>query len=1014
MMGTPPQGLMPFWMFCDGSTTAEKLAFMKRCHAGGIRALTMHPRAGNRVPFGSREWWMMIRDLVEEAARLGMKLWLYDEDPYPSGAAGGWVMARRPDLQARAFHILEAPISLRPGSLWTISRDVVVWAGLIPKSRGHKPIISLTHEVGPIRQDWFAVEWDSRYYYADTPLYSCPRGAAVRMRYCLRVPRIPSGYRLAAVTLQGLGEDGPWGSLPDLLNPETFEIFRICGLEPYAEWVGAHFGKTIPGIFTDEAKPFGGVPFTADLFDSFRARYGYELAERLPALFHEPRNSEDEEVRQNYREWIRDRFLSAFVEPYRKWCERHGLWLVGHFSPEDDPIEEAACLPAAMPIMKAMGWPGCDVIIPAVGDARHPSLNLGSLRISSLKDQFGHPACSSETQALGDWTITTAETRRIYAWQKVLGVDRFFTHGFWNSLDGITNYEAPPDYGPNTPLFPGTAAVNEWLNRCDALLDGARPKVETAVLNNMLPYWTWGSGMKTGVFGRFRRSLWMTILHCLQAHVGLHIADAEDIAQGAAGIEGLTVGRWTYRTILVPAGDRMEGRVFQKLEAASRTGIRVVWLGNGPRWLRDCSGKMKPAPVPAGERLTMLYPSAGWCAESLSPVVKVSGPGRGECYVRRFRAKDACEYLMAVNISKTRRLLTFQDEFQTAWVPVTGLADGEFGREKGCLKWSAPAGGVAFLTLGRSEFSKKSQRPFARICPTANHVEFRRLEPNVLRLDACRVTLGAHAGRILRYPQPYWQVFKKYKATEIFNTWGGALPVESTVEASDLRYHFRVESATRIPKAVLVLDPRCARGRFRLYWDGRAFSDWLDFPLECIQPHRLPIPVIQPGAHLLAVHFDVQSAMEGLLAILRVEGEFDVRLLKRGRPVLTDPGLHKNSDCGWTEMGLPHYMGAGLYRWVHSFGADDLRAGQWCLELDEVRDNASLVVNGHEIGVRAWPPWRWLLPREVLKEGGNRFELTVRSTAGNRIALVYPRQAQGWLGKARLVHGFDTEAGSVV
>ena len=80
-------GLMPLWMLNDASTVAEKIAYLRRCAAGGIRSLTLHPRAGNLIPFASDEWFGMIEALVAEAARLDMKLWLYDEDPYPSGAA---------------------------------------------------------------------------------------------------------------------------------------------------------------------------------------------------------------------------------------------------------------------------------------------------------------------------------------------------------------------------------------------------------------------------------------------------------------------------------------------------------------------------------------------------------------------------------------------------------------------------------------------------------------------------------------------------------------------------------------------------------------------------------------------------------------------------------------------------------------------------------------------------------------------------------------------------------------
>ncbi|MEI7437479.1 MAG: hypothetical protein WCL16_11820, partial [bacterium] len=258
-------GLIPFWMLCDASTVSEKIAFMRRCRAGGIKALTLHPRAGNLIPFASSEWFVMIKALVAEAARIDMKLWLYDEDPYPSGAAGGLVMNERPDLKSRVMVSVEKPAALKAGELWFIDRRRVIWAGLAPVKAGLKSC-DLTATVGPLRSDWFAAEWDSRYYYEETPLFPCVRGAAVRSVNAMRVPVIPAGFKLMAVLEGFTGLDGPWGSLPDLLHSETFGVFKRLGLDPYVVAIGKHFGKTVPGIFTDEAKPHGATPFTAELF----------------------------------------------------------------------------------------------------------------------------------------------------------------------------------------------------------------------------------------------------------------------------------------------------------------------------------------------------------------------------------------------------------------------------------------------------------------------------------------------------------------------------------------------------------------------------------------------------------------------------------------------------------------------------------------------------------------------------------------------------------------------------
>ncbi|NLF21930.1 MAG: hypothetical protein GX590_02105 [Lentisphaerae bacterium] len=987
-------GLMPLWMLNDASTVAEKIAYLRRCAAGGIRSLTLHPRAGNLIPFASDEWFGMIDALVAEASRLDMKLWLYDEDPYPSGAAGGLVMAERPDLKARALVFKPAPANLRPGRLWFIDQRRVVWAGLVPR-RGGMPARDLTAAVGPVRADWFSTEWDSRYYYSETPLFPCVRGGAVRMFQAMRVPEIPAGFRLAAIIEETPGTEGPWGSLPDLLNPETFGVFARLGLEPYDRAVGGHFGATVPGIFTDEAKPHGGTPFTGDLFESFRTRFGYELRTRLHQLFGDPLDDEAVRARLDYRLWIRDRFLDGFVRPYRAWCDAHALHLVGHFSPEDDPIQEAVCLPAVMPVMKTMGLPGCDVIVPAVGDAKAPTLNLGSLRVGSIKSQTGRRYGVSESQALGEWTIVSRKTRQIYAWQKVLGIDRFYTHGFYSSNDGVTNYEAPPDYGPNSSLFRGTGAVNAWLESCDAVMDGGVEAADVAVLDNVLPYWTWGPGMDTKALERDRRAWWLTILHALQAHVGIHALDADDAREGRVTPAGLVVGARTYTTVLVPRAALMDEAVFRKLQETAAAGVRVVWLGGGPARLAGPSGAPVKAPAPAGEVLRAAAPAAAWCRANLPVQVELRGTGRSDCFARRFRAADGRERLLVCNLAEAPRTLTLAGEAAQGWNPEDGLVDGDTRRVADGLRWEVPAMGNGCFVLGAPE-----EQPLWRpVRGGSRAVAFDRLGPNLLRLDACRITLKGREPLERPYPQPFWQCFDAYRTMERLGTFCGDLPVESTVDESDLRYEFVFESRAAVAGARLVLDPRCARGAFSVWHNGRRLTERLAFPREGIAPLSLPL-AIRRGTNRLTFRFAARGAMDGLLANLRIEGDFAVTVAD-GRAVVAAAKTIAADPGGWLAMGLAHYMGDGVYRWSETFAAEELDGAAWALELDDVTDSARLVVNGVDQGTRAWAPWRW--PLQGLRAGANMFELTVSSTAGNALSLRDPAQPQGWLGGSRLL-----------
>ena len=60
-----------------------------------------------RVPYGGEDWFNMIRKTTERCAKLGLQVWLYDEDPYPSGAVGGRVFIERPEFEFRAIERFE-------------------------------------------------------------------------------------------------------------------------------------------------------------------------------------------------------------------------------------------------------------------------------------------------------------------------------------------------------------------------------------------------------------------------------------------------------------------------------------------------------------------------------------------------------------------------------------------------------------------------------------------------------------------------------------------------------------------------------------------------------------------------------------------------------------------------------------------------------------------------------------------------------------------------------------------
>ena len=75
----------------------------------------MHPRPGLMTPYLSEEWFRLWKVALKEAERLDMNVWIYDENSYPSGFAGGFVPDAMPESRGKGLEIREqqSPLQAR-------------------------------------------------------------------------------------------------------------------------------------------------------------------------------------------------------------------------------------------------------------------------------------------------------------------------------------------------------------------------------------------------------------------------------------------------------------------------------------------------------------------------------------------------------------------------------------------------------------------------------------------------------------------------------------------------------------------------------------------------------------------------------------------------------------------------------------------------------------------------------------------------------------------------------------
>ena len=80
---------VPFWFWNDVIEPDEVRREIVEMAAQNIDGFFMHARMGRVTPYMSEAWMTVIRTAVDEAQRLGMSAWIYDEDGWPSGYGGG-------------------------------------------------------------------------------------------------------------------------------------------------------------------------------------------------------------------------------------------------------------------------------------------------------------------------------------------------------------------------------------------------------------------------------------------------------------------------------------------------------------------------------------------------------------------------------------------------------------------------------------------------------------------------------------------------------------------------------------------------------------------------------------------------------------------------------------------------------------------------------------------------------------------------------------------------------------
>ncbi|MBR4720286.1 MAG: hypothetical protein IK057_00850 [Clostridia bacterium] len=454
---------MPFWFWNDRLDEKEITRQIREMNSKGVNGFVIHPRIGipRDIPYMSEKYISYVKCAVMEADRLGMKVILYDEGMYPSGAAHGMIVEKHPEFATRGIRCEES-FKNKPG----LEAD-------------EKLLFTFTAK--KISDDCLDDESIAEY-----------RGEALKDGYVFL--HLIEGFTHGHIRGIHIGEDD-WEEPPksaDILRYESVSCFIELTHEVYYKALSRYFGNTIIGIFTDEPSVLGRgedkrmKPWTVDFLEELE-KTGVKPCD-IVAMWYNI-GAKTEQIRRRYADAVHNRLTITFYKQLYDWCEAHGISLVGHPGKSWD-----------IGLLKYFGVPGQDLVFRRVAPEDDKGISgPETIQAKCSSDSARHRgrrrnlnecfACGGKNQI--EWSFNADDMKWTMDWLFIRGVNMLVPHAFFYSLDGERRFgERPPDVGFNNIWWKYYSTISDYMKRMSYMMTDSVNTTGIAVLckSDFLPF----------------------------------------------------------------------------------------------------------------------------------------------------------------------------------------------------------------------------------------------------------------------------------------------------------------------------------------------------------------------------------------------------------------------------------------------------------------------------------------------------------------------------------------------
>lgn len=932
----------PLWVWNTEVTTADIDRMLQELKDQGFGGAFVHPRPGLVTEYLSDEWFRLWRYSLEKGKELGLDIWIYDENSYPSGFAGGHVPSQMPESYDQGQGLAETKTDKAPS-------PEECFLCLIKDGDSFKDITECLSEYSQTPGE----------YYVFTKTYT-PAAAW------------NAGYPYV-----------------DLMVDGVTEKFIEATFSGYEKEFGEEFGTTIKGTFTDEpniACP-GGCRWTPDLFDTFQKRWGYDLRTVLPLLFEQI--GDFRKVRHDYNSTLLQLFIDRWCKPFYEYTEGHNLYWTGHYWEHDWPNLFQG--PDNMAMYAWHQMPAIDMLFNQYNDEA-PTAQFGNVRsvkeVRSVANQKGYVRTVSETYGGGGWDVSFADFKRLGDWEYALGVNFMNQHLCHMTITGVRKYDYPPVFTSISPWWEEYGRLNDYFGRLSVTLSQGEQINDILILEPTTSLWLYYTAYEMPQVVNEIGTAFQTFVTALEKGQLEYDLGSENIIKDCGSVSDgkLSVGMRAYGTVVLPPMmESIDSAIFDLIRTFVAQGGKLIAFSK-PQMVDGARSQELVDLLSGRGVVTMASPAELLAYSARKSDFKVSRIRSTDLYHQR-RMYDDGQLIFFVNSSLEKEAtakVTASGKYLYRLDPQTGKTYLEKASRKARKTWKiklSPAESAMYFISGEAVLEADAmpaklgrRKEVSPLSPLTAEP----LKPNALTLDFCDLSVGDSTRTGL---------YTIDACRALYGFFGMNDPWESAVQfRNDImdNVHFspcpvKVDYHFTIGKDV------CCEGMKAIVerpdiWSVAINGMEVESEGASIMDARTGLfsigEYVHEGENILSISLNRMHVLAEIAPVI-IQGGFSVADAPKGFTIEAAGSLGLGS---WRAQGFPFYSWDVAYS--QKWDISDTSA-PYTLELASWKGTVAVVyVNGEKAGIISRPPYE-LQVETLLCKGENIIEVRVAGSIRN-------------------------------